>query len=98
MKEKMDSQFATSDAEVDISNFWETVIVEIKTTAQESVGYYDVKRHKQWFNEGCSTLSDQWKRAKLQCLQCQSEINGDNLNNIRRETSRHFKNIKREYL
>jgi hypothetical protein len=26
------------------------------------------------------------------------EINGDNLNNIRRERSRHFRNKKREYL
>jgi hypothetical protein len=34
----------------------------------------------------------------LQWLQDPSEINGDNLNNIRRETSRHFRNKKREYL
>jgi hypothetical protein len=27
-----------------------------------------------------------------------SELNGDNLKNIRRETSRHFRNKKREYL
>jgi hypothetical protein len=31
-------------------------------------------------------------------LQDPSEINGDNLNNIRREASRHFRNRKREYL
>jgi hypothetical protein len=31
-------------------------------------------------------------------LQDQSEINGDNLNNIRLEASRHFRNKKREYL
>jgi hypothetical protein len=34
----------------------------------------------------------------LQCLQDPSEINGDNLNNIRPETSRRFRNKKREYL
>jgi chemotaxis methyl-accepting protein methylase len=34
----------------------------------------------------------------LQWLQHPSEINRDNLNNIRRETSRHFRNKKREYL
>jgi hypothetical protein len=34
----------------------------------------------------------------LQWLQDPSEINGDNLNNIRRETSRQFRNKKREYL
>jgi hypothetical protein len=34
----------------------------------------------------------------LQWLQDPSEINGDTLNNIRRETCRHFRNKKREYL
>jgi hypothetical protein len=34
----------------------------------------------------------------LQWLQDPSEINGDNLNNVRCEASRHFKNKKREYL
>jgi hypothetical protein len=38
------------------------------------------------------------KQAKLQRLQDPSEINGDNLNNVRCETSRHFKNKKREHL
>jgi hypothetical protein len=31
-------------------------------------------------------------------LQDPSEINGDKLNNVRREASRHFRNKKREYL
>jgi hypothetical protein len=34
----------------------------------------------------------------LQWLQEPSEINWDNLNNIRRETSKHFRNKKREYI
>jgi hypothetical protein len=34
----------------------------------------------------------------LQWLQDPSQINGDNLNNIRRETRKHFRNKKREYL
>jgi hypothetical protein len=34
----------------------------------------------------------------LQWLQDPSEINADNLNNIRRETSRHFSNKRREYM
>jgi hypothetical protein len=44
------------------------------------------------FDEGCSKLLDQRKGAKLQWLQDPSKINGDNLSNIRRETSRHFRN------
>jgi hypothetical protein len=57
-----------------------------------------LKKHKPWFDKGCSKLLDQRKQAKLQWLQDPSEINGDNLNNIRREASRHFRNKKREYL
>jgi hypothetical protein len=34
----------------------------------------------------------------LQWLHDPSEINGDNLNNVRREASRYFRNKKREYL
>jgi hypothetical protein len=34
----------------------------------------------------------------LQWLQDPSEINGDNLNNVRREASRYFRNKKTEYL
>jgi hypothetical protein len=37
-------------------------------------------------------------QAKLQWLQDPSKVNGDNLNNIRWETSRHFRTKKREYL
>jgi hypothetical protein len=35
------------------------------------------------------------EKAKLQWLQDPSEINGDNLNNVRREASRYFRNKKR---
>jgi hypothetical protein len=41
---------------------------------------------------------DQQKQAKLQLLQHPSHINGDNLQNLRRETSRTFRNKKRKYL
>jgi hypothetical protein len=57
-----------------------------------------MKKHEPWFNEGCSKLLDEWKQAKLQWLQDPSEINGDNLNNVRCEASRYFRNKEREYL
>jgi hypothetical protein len=47
---------------------------------------------------GCSELLDQRKQDKLQWLQDPSEINGDNLNNVRREASRYFRNSKRQYM
>jgi hypothetical protein len=48
--------------------------------------------------QGCPKLLDQRKQAKLQWLQDPNEINGDNLNNVRRGASRHFRNKRREYL
>jgi hypothetical protein len=57
-----------------------------------------LKKHNQWFDEGCTKILDQRKGAKLQWLQDLSEINGDNLNNVRREASGHFRNKKREHL
>jgi hypothetical protein len=70
----------------------------IKISAKESPGYFEFKKHKPWFDEGCSKLLDPRKQAKLQWLQDPSEINGDILNNVRREASRQFRNKKREYL
>jgi hypothetical protein len=66
----------------------------IKISAKESLGCFEFTKHKPWFDEGCSKLLE----AKLQWLQDPSEINGDNLNNVRREASRHFRNKKREDL
>jgi hypothetical protein len=78
---------------VDIINSeWKTIRENIKISAKESLGYFELKKHKPWFDEGCSELLYQRKEAKLQWLQDPSEINGVNLNNVRRETSRHFRN------
>jgi hypothetical protein len=59
-----------------------------------------LKKHKPCFDERCPKLLvlDQRKQAKLQWLQDPSEINGDNMNSVRCEASRHFRNKNREYL
>jgi len=57
-----------------------------------------LKRNKPWFDEECSFLLDERKRAKMQWVQDPSQSNVDNLNNVRREASRHFRNKKKEYL
>ena len=41
---------------------------------------------------------DERKQAKLQWVQDLSQRNVDNLNNVRREASRHFRNKKKAYL
>jgi hypothetical protein len=85
------------DAEVEINTIWETIKQNIKISAKDSVGYYELKQRKPWFDEGCSKLLDPRKQAKLQWLQDPNEINGDNLKNVRHEASRHFRNKKKEY-
>jgi hypothetical protein len=83
--------FEILDTEVNINRTWETVRKNIKISALESLGYYEWKKHKPWFDKGCSKLLDQRKRVKFESLQDPSKINGDNLNNIRGETSSRFR-------
>ena len=56
-----------------------------------------MKQHKPWFDEECLGFLDQRKQAKLQWLQDPNQSSVDNLNNVRCEASRHFRN-KKEYL
>jgi hypothetical protein len=56
------NRFATLEdlhAEVEINTIWKTITENIKISAKESLGYYELKQHKPWFNEGCSELLDQ---------------------------------------
>jgi hypothetical protein len=58
----------------------------------------ELKQHKQWFDEECLSLLNQRKQAKMQWVQDTSQKSVDNLNNVRREVSRHFRNKRKEYL
>jgi hypothetical protein len=54
------------DSEVEINNAWEMIRENIKISAKESLGYFELKKHEPWIDEGCSKLLDQRKEAKLQ--------------------------------
>jgi hypothetical protein len=86
------------DERFDINKAWESIRENIKTSAKDNLGYHRLEHNKPWFNDECSKLIDQWKQAKLQWLQNPSQINGDNLQNLRHEICRTFRNKKREYL
>jgi hypothetical protein len=86
------------DAEVEIYSAWETIRENIKISAKESLRYFELKKHKPWFEEGCSNLSDQRNQAKLHWLHDPSEISGNNLENIRHEDNIFFRNKQKEYL
>ena len=51
----------------------------------------EMKQHKPWIDEECLGILDQRKQAKMQWIQDPSQSNADNLNNVRRDASRHFR-------
>jgi hypothetical protein len=81
----------------DINRAWENIKVNIKTSAKESLGLHEMKQHKPWCDEECVGILDQ-KQAKIQWIQDPIQSNADNLNNVRHDASRHFRNKKKAYL
>jgi hypothetical protein len=51
------------DAEVEINSDWETIRENIKVSAKECLGYFESKKHKPWFDEGCPKLLEQRKQG-----------------------------------
>jgi hypothetical protein len=82
----------------DVNRAWENIKENIKTSAKASLGLRELKRHKPWFDEGCVGFLDKRKQAKMQWIQDPSRSNADNLNSVRRDVSRHFRNKKKAYL
>jgi fructose-1-phosphate kinase PfkB-like protein len=46
---------------MDINRAWETIRENIKISAKESLGYYELKKHGPRFDERCSKLLDRRK-------------------------------------
>jgi hypothetical protein len=46
---------------MDINRVWETIGENIKISAKERAGYYELKKHMPWFNKACSKLLDHRK-------------------------------------
>ena len=67
-------------------------------SVKENLGVHEWKQHKLWFDEECLGFLDQRKLAKMQWVQDPSQSNVANLNSVRREVSRHFRNKKKAYL
>jgi hypothetical protein len=47
------------DAEVQSNGAWETIREKIKLSTKASLGYYELKKHKPWFEDGPSKLLHQ---------------------------------------
>jgi len=59
---------------------------------------HEWKQHNPWFDKECVDFLDQRKQAKIRWIQDPSRSNVDNLNNIRRDASRQFRNKKEAYM
>ena len=81
----------------DVNRTWESIKENIKTSAKESLGVHEWKQHKTWFDE-CLGFLDQRKQGNMQWVQDSSQSNVDNMNSVRREVSRHFRNKKKACL
>ena len=57
-----------------------------------------MKQHKPWFDEECLRFLDQRKQAKMHCIHDPKQSNVGNLNNVRGDASRDFRNKKKAYL
>jgi hypothetical protein len=66
------------DAEVEINIAWKMIRENIQISVKESLCYFELKKLKSLFDEGCSESIDQKKHANLQRLHDPSEINEDN--------------------
>jgi hypothetical protein len=51
------------DAEVEINSAWEMIGENIKISANESLDYHELRKHKPWLDKGHSLLLDQRKQA-----------------------------------
>jgi hypothetical protein len=74
-----------------INRVWENIKENIKISAQ---GLHERKQNKPWFDAECAKFLAKRKQAKIHWLQNPNQSNGDNLHNVRREASRHFRNKK----
>jgi hypothetical protein len=75
---KITNRFATLENcgdNVDMNTAWENIRENIKTSAQGSLGHYELQQHKPWFDDECSKLIDRRRQAKLQWLPNLSQVN-----------------------
>ncbi|KAJ4427648.1 hypothetical protein ANN_25296 [Periplaneta americana] len=101
---EISNRFATLESsdevekELDVNSVWENIRDSIKIAAEQSIGYYETKKKKPWFDEDCCMAVERRKQAKLKFLQDPVEEKRDNYFNERREASRTLRNKKRGYL
>jgi hypothetical protein len=95
---KISNRFATLE-NLNVSEDINRASENIKRiSVKEGLVLYERKQPKPWFDEECSKFLDQWNQTKMQWLQNPNLSNVENVNKVRREASRHFRNKRKECL
>ena len=76
----------------------ENIKENIKISAKERLGLYELKWCRAWFDEKCLRFLYQRKQTNIQQLKDPNQSNVVKLNNVTLAASRHFRNKKKEYL
>jgi hypothetical protein len=82
----------------DINRALESTKDHIKSSAKESLSLYALKQHKRSYDEEYLRYLDQRKQTKMQCLRDLNHSTVDNLNHVRLEAIRDFRDKRKEYL
>ena len=86
-------RFATLEnlsVDEDINRVCENIKENINTSVKDSLVLHELKQHLR-FDEECSGFLDHRKQHKMQWVQDTNHCSVDNLNNLRRDASRHFR-------
>ncbi|KAJ4437648.1 hypothetical protein ANN_17793 [Periplaneta americana] len=87
--------FDEVEEELDVNSAWKNIRDNIKIAAEQSIGYYETKKKKPWFDEDCCMVVERRKQAKLKFLQDPVEANRDNYFNETQEASSTIRNKER---
>ena len=79
----------------DIDRTWENIKENVKISAKGGLHLYELKQDKPWFDEECLGFLDQRKLVKILWVQDPGQSYVDNLTNVRRKASRHFRNKRK---
>jgi hypothetical protein len=96
--ENLDGDGDDNDDDVVTNRPRKSITAKVYASAIESLGYYEIKQHEPWFNEDCSKILGQRKQQNSKWLQDKIHTHGNNLNNLRCETSTTSRKTKMEYL
>jgi hypothetical protein len=86
------------NADEEVHRSWEDIKVDIIASVKMRQGLCELKQHKPSFDQEYLGFFDQRKQAKMQWLLDPRRNNVYNLNIVRCDASRHFRNKRKAYL